>query len=425
MRLFLFLLGTVLPLNALAVTINIDADSLKDASGNPMTSGVIVLVADVKDLTGSAGRVVRNGFSGPTDAKFEGNDFLVHRWNFSSGSPEYFGPGAFQASIHLKLSGSWQAGDPLRLYWFPENTAADAGPGAGKHFGTYRGAGEEPAAPNSFAWITPAESAILTINGETASVPKESTISLSFLTSDANALAPAGIGSSGPLAGVAANRMVTGRFIFYNNSSWDGNSSTANASDDDAIAADKAPVFSGSTANLANYTSYTRGINGIMVDILNPANAGAVSASDFSFKAGNDNNPAGWTDAPAPSSITRRAGAGVAGADRYTIIWPDNALQKQWLQVTVLASANTGLGATEVFYFGNAVGESGFGNGGTTAAVNLSDEIGARNNLNPFGPVPIDNVFDYNRDKKVNLSDEISARLNISVLSPLRLITIP
>ena len=56
-----------------------------------------------------------------------------------------------------------------------------------------------------------------------------------------------------------------GRFIFYNNSAWDGDAG-ASADDDKAIAPDKVPLFDGSNAIFANYTSYSRGINGIMTD---------------------------------------------------------------------------------------------------------------------------------------------------------------
>ena len=84
------------------------------------------------------------------------------------------------------------------------------------------------------------------------------------------------------------------------------------------------------------------------------------SQNDFVFKVGNDSTPmvGGWGPAPPPSSISVRYGAGVGGADRVTLIWPDNAIEKRWLQVTVQATATTGLAANDVFYFGNAIGDS-------------------------------------------------------------------
>ena len=87
------------------------------------------------------------------------------------------------------------------------------------------------------------------------------------------------------------------------------------------------------------------------------------------FKVGNDGDPADWalltTD---PISITVRPGAGMNGSDRVTIIWADNLIQNEWLQVTVKPD-NTGLAAADVFYFGNLMGESG-----DNATVDISDE---------------------------------------------------
>jgi hypothetical protein len=215
---------------------------------------------------------------------------------------------------------------------------------------------------------------------------------------------------------------VIDRHIFYNGSAWDGSDTAANALDDAAIATDKTALLPGETAAFANYTSYTRGINGIMIDgaFADPA---AISVADFAFKVGNDNIPSGWTTTTGPTNVTLRAGAGTGGSDRITLIWANNAIQKQWLQITVLPTANTGLSSADVFYFGNAIGESG--NSTANAQVNLSDEIAARNNLNPIGPVPLTNPYDYNRDKHINVSDEIAARNNVAVVTALHLISPP
>ena len=218
---------------------------------------------------------------------------------------------------------------------------------------------------------------------------------------------------------------VEGRFLFYNRSAWDGNDPAANASDDAAIAPDKTPLMPGGTAAFANYSSYTRGINGIMIDISNLADAGALSASDFVFKVGNDNTPSGWAITPAPESISVRAGAGVGGSDRVTIIWTDGAIKKQWLQIEILATANTGLSEADKFYFGNAIGESG--NSLVNAQVNSSDENAARIHPHTFlNPAPIDSPYDFNRDQRVNSSDENFARINnTTFLTALKLIQLP
>jgi glucuronoarabinoxylan endo-1,4-beta-xylanase len=206
---------------------------------------------------------------------------------------------------------------------------------------------------------------------------------------------------------------IAGRNIFYNGSKFDS------ISDDNAIATDKQALLPGGTATFANYTSYSRGINGIMIDIQRLANPAALTAADFQFKLGNDSTPSAWTTASEPISITVRQGAGVSGSDRVTIVWADNAIQNQWLQVTVKADANTGLAADDVFYFGNLIGESG--DSSAIAAVDLNDEIASRTHKTGFSAATIVNLYDYNRDGKVNATDDLIARHNAS--NTLELIT--
>ncbi|MCC6127104.1 MAG: hypothetical protein IT426_19255 [Pirellulales bacterium] len=193
---------------------------------------------------------------------------------------------------------------------------------------------------------------------------------------------------------------VAGRQVFYNNSRFDG------ASDDAAIASDKQALLPGQTAAFKNFTSYSRGINGIMVDI-HHLPAGTFGLADFTFKVGNDNLPGAWAIAPAPQSIAVQPGGGVGGSDRVKIIWADNAILNQWLQVTVKA-ANTGLAQDDVFYFGNLPGESG-----DNAIVELADEEAARNHRSGFTFVPLTNAYDYNRDGQVNATDDLIARYNL------------
>jgi len=209
---------------------------------------------------------------------------------------------------------------------------------------------------------------------------------------------------------------VAGRHIFYNQSIWDGNNAAATAADDAAIAPDKTALLAGSLATFANYTGYSRGINGLMVDIRGLP--GAVTAADFVFKVGNTQTPAGWAAAPAPSSVTIRAGAGVGGSDRVTLIWANSAIAKQWLQVTVLANANTGLDSPDVFYFGNAVGESG--NTPLDAKVTSADALRVLNNITASAVITSPN--DHNRDGKVAAADRLLVLNNLSALQPLVLL---
>ena len=89
------------------------------------------------------------------------------------------------------------------------------------------------------------------------------------------------------------------------------------------------------------------------------------------------------------------------------------------------ADANTGLAAPDVFFFGNAVGESG--DSPLNAFVNATDEIAARNDPHNFlNPATVTNTHDYNRDGKVDATDQILARNNgTNFLSALKLITAP
>ena len=236
---------------------------------------------------------------------------------------------------------------------------------------------------------------------------------------------------------------VVDRHLFYNQSGtatrYDGNNLAINASDDAAIATDKTAYFweDAGAATFANISSYSKGINGIMIDLAGPH--GSITAADFIFRVGNNNSPGLWATANAPSSISVRAGAGTSGSDRIEIIWNGAAAPiKQWLQVITLANANTGLpqkggypvGQADAFFFGNAVGNSGLGDTAINATVNATDEIGARNNpANLAANIPITNIYDYDRNAQVNAADQIVARNNATnpttVVKYLNLTTAP
>ena len=105
----------------------------------------------------------------------------------------------------------------------------------------------------------------------------------------------------------------------------------------------------------------------------------------------------------------RAPGAGLNGSDRVTIIWADGAIQKQWLQVIVQPTVSTGLMAQDVFYFGNAIGETG--DNAANALVGVRDQLLARlNPTSPANPADINNVYDFDRDGQVNTVDELLAR---------------
>jgi hypothetical protein len=213
---------------------------------------------------------------------------------------------------------------------------------------------------------------------------------------------------------------VLGTHLFYKGSTkWDVTNG-ATFSDDNAIAPDKTAYLpGGGTATFSAVSSYNRGINGLMVDIAGAH--GALTASDFRFKVGNNNSPNLWATATAATTVTTRAGAGTGGSDRVELMWADNAIQKQWLEVIVKgndalggSNTNTGLSSSYVFYFVNALGDAGVADA-AAFSVTSSDEINARNNPKTFTATRSD-VNDFNRDGSVNSSDQIIARNNTTSL---------
>ncbi|MCC6124992.1 MAG: hypothetical protein IT426_08525, partial [Pirellulales bacterium] len=215
-----------------------------------------------------------------------------------------------------------------------------------------------------------------------------------------------------------ATTAVVGRQIFYANSAFDN--PAAGFGPDNAVALDKQPLLSGKAASFVNYTSYSRGINGIMIDIAGLADPIRFSIADLEFRAGNDSNPAAWSSAPAPLSITVRLGAGQLGSDRIAILWADGAIKNNWLQITVKATAITGLTQPDVFYFGNAVGETG--NDPENAVVDAADEYNIASHRTGVVPTNAANPYDINRDRIINATDMFLARSNVSGSNPLRLI---
>jgi ELWxxDGT repeat protein len=209
---------------------------------------------------------------------------------------------------------------------------------------------------------------------------------------------------------VVAPPAVVGRWVYYNHSEFDRNDAAANAVDDNAIAMDKAALLPGTTGTFANVTSYTRGINGVMVDVRGLPN-GTLSADDFQFRM---RGPSGWTDAPAPSQLSVRRGAGADGSDRISFTWPDNAVRNTWLEVTVKANARTGLTAPDVFSFGNLVGAT------QATRVGALDLAAVRRAIN--STAAIGSITDINRDGRVNSLDLAAVRSSLlRMLEPVSL----
>jgi len=205
---------------------------------------------------------------------------------------------------------------------------------------------------------------------------------------------------------------VLGRRLFYNESKFDGANAAINADDDAAIAPDKSAYLAGSgPATFDNISSYSRGINGVMIDL-----AGShpdITAADFQFRMGNSDALGSWTAAPAPLAVAVRSGAGAGGSDRVEIVWANGAIANQWLEVTLLPTANTSLAAPDIFYFGSRIGDTGSGTA-MVAITNATDEIDTR--LSQGLGSSITNVHDFDRSGMVNATDSITSRTNTGLL---------
>jgi len=205
---------------------------------------------------------------------------------------------------------------------------------------------------------------------------------------------------------IVVGHPVIGRHVAYNNSALDGFTSGVGPAEAAAIAPDKTALLPGQSPAFANYTSFAGGINAVVIDVYDP---GSI---DLAFQMTTPDG-ADWQPAPTPSTISVAAGAGTLGADRVTVLWPDGAIVGRWLQTTLRATAGNRLSADDVFYFGNAVGETG--NDSANALVTAADVIAVRDN--PRGPgnrADVANPHDVNRDRLVDAIDLLLTRNHVT-----------
>jgi hypothetical protein len=149
---------------------------------------------------------------------------------------------------------------------------------------------------------------------------------------------------------------IVGRHLFYNNSVSPGGG-LSGGDDDNQPAVGKAPLLPGGMPQAANYTSYYRGINGVIVDI--DAMSGEPTDADFRIRVTESDGSAAWSDGPAPT-VSVLPGQGQYDSDRVTLTWADGAIVNQWLEVTLLCDdegGQLGLPENDVFLFGSAVGD--------------------------------------------------------------------
>ena len=153
---------------------------------------------------------------------------------------------------------------------------------------------------------------------------------------------------------------IEGRYLFYNSSAAGATPAAAGPNDTPALAPDKQALLPGQTATSANYSSFSRGLNGLVIDVVGLAHPEQVSATDFLFRVGNSASATDWPALTVAPTITVQPGGGANGSDRLVLTFPDGTIANQWLEVTVRSDAHgghAGLAADDVFYFGNLVGD--------------------------------------------------------------------
>ncbi len=257
---------------------------------------------------------------------------------------------------------------------------------------------------------------------------------------------------------------LVGRHVFYNNSYFDtpgvgcdtyvacgGVPGCGEVCDDDtAIDTSKTALLPGAgPATFANYVSYDKGINGLMIDIAGrDESCGPITAADFVFtNTGRDGpglvgaNPFADVPAAVPAGVTTRLGECAGGSDRVVITWdnPNGATgqddqgtpvpfpnnKNAWLQVQVLANDNTCLADSDTFWFGVAQGEGNLGNTAVAFPVAAGDMTATRDCAtqgpgacgNQFtNPKPITDPLDYDKDGQISQAADFDvARENPAV----------
>jgi hypothetical protein len=177
--------------------------------------------------------------------------------------------------------------------------------------------------------------------------------------------------------------------------------------------------FNNLPATPASVTSYSRGLNGIMIDVDSPA--GTLSLDDFTFRVSNpllgaNNAPLDWNAAPMPSGFDVRPTEGAGDSDRVVITWADGAIAESWLEVIFEGNdfsggynTNTGLADSDIFFFGNKIGDT-FLNYPGYLSTDATDQLQAR--FNQGLALSVENAFDFSRDALVDATDQLVARNN-------------
>jgi VCBS repeat-containing protein len=212
--------------------------------------------------------------------------------------------------------------------------------------------------------------------------------------------------------------------VYHRGSSFAGQSVQA------ALDTSKVIAKSGATAQTLSYSNLintTRGINGLVFDVAG-LSASSLTAADFGFRMSptgayneSGNAPSSWASAPAPTLIDVTPGTSTTPA-RVRLEWANNAIANRWLQIRLLANANTGLVSPEVYYVGHLYGEVNAALSGGSFTVTTADVTAIR----PFVGVQasVSSIYDLDKNGVVGTADITGMRPRVGSNS-LRVITIP
>ena len=217
---------------------------------------------------------------------------------------------------------------------------------------------------------------------------------------------------------VVSNSRIVAHRLFYNNSVFDGADPAAGPADDDAIAPapsdlavpelGKLPLRVGQDPSFQNVSSYSRGINGLMIDLENLVDSSALTLDDFGFRTASSADADAWSPLTVPPALSVRPGAGEGGSDRVTFIWPDGAIVNTWLEVTVKSTPRTRLLEPAVAYWASIVGETG---ADANLRVNRQDLLQIADNASTFlDTIEIANPYDIDRNGVIDGTDFAIAR---------------
>ncbi|MFK7769851.1 MAG: endo-1,4-beta-xylanase [Mariniblastus sp.] len=270
---------------------------------------------------------------------------------------------------------------------------------------------------NDGIWFEP-ENEVVTLTASLGQVTKNSdgTWSWSFVPEQRYENQPVSItatdargATSDALFAINAETNITIRGVSYGGSSGFG---------DNEIATNKTPLLPGETSSFDNFTSYNRGLNRVIVDVAGLASS-SLTVDDFEFRVGNTDTPSAWDVLSATSEIplpSIEVSSPVGGISQIKLSWPDNVIENAWLRVTIKANENTGLVADDRFFFGNQIAEviGDVNTANNRIRVNSIDAIRVRLNVAPVTDVPIDNLYDVDRNGRVNSLDTVRVRLNLT-----------